>query len=143
MPGDVANVGGLRTLIVVLGGFFVALAIVALAHVLLLSSRRRGTDFAVLRAFGFRRRQVRRTVAVQSLVTVAVAAVVGVPVGWATGRIVWRLMVGDLGVVDEPTAPWALLVAFLPALVVVTLLVAAVPAWATARRRPVDALRAE
>ena len=143
VPGDVANVGGLRTLIVVLGGFFVALAIVALAHVLLLSSRRRGTDFAVLRAFGFRRRQVRRTVAVQSLVTVAVAAVVGVPVGWATGRIVWRLMVGDLGVVDEPTAPWALLVAFLPALVVVTLLVAAVPAWATARRRPVDALRAE
>ena len=143
LPGEVANVGGLRTLTVVLGGFFVALGVVALAHVLLLSSRRRRTDFAVLRAFGFRRRQVRRTVAVQALVTVAVGTVVGVPIGWATGRVVWRLMVGDLGVVDDPSAPWGLLVAFIPVVAAVALLVAVLPAWNTARRIPADALRAE
>jgi hypothetical protein len=143
VPGDVANVGGLRTLTIVLGGFFVALAVVALGHVLMLSSRRRRMDFAVLRAFGFRRRQVRRSVGVQALVTVVVGMVIGVPLGWVAGRVVWRLMVGDLGLVDEPSSPWALLAAFLPAVVVVALVVAVVPAWSAARRRPADALRAE
>jgi hypothetical protein len=143
LPGDVANVNGLRTLTLVLGGFFAALAVVALAHVLTISSRRRRGDFAVLRAFGFRRREVRRSVAVQAVVTVLVGTVVGVPLGLAVGRLVWRLMVGDLGVLDDPSAPWPLLIAVLPALVVAALVVAALPAWAAARRRPAELLRAE
>ena len=57
--------------------------------------------------------------------------VVGVPVGLVVGRVSWRLMVANVGVVDDPTQPWALLTLALPAVLVLALVVAAGPAWAT------------
>ena len=45
--------------------------------------------------------------------------------------------------IDDPTAPWDLLLVALPMVLVVVVAVAAGPAWASARRRPAAALRAE
>jgi hypothetical protein len=143
LPGDVSNLGGARGVTVALGAFFAVLAVVGLAHVLALSSRRRRVDFAVLRALGFHRGQVRRAVVVQALVITAIGLTVGVPVGLVAGRVSWRLMVASVGVIDDPTAPWGLLLLALPMVLVVVVAVAAGPAWASARRRPAAALRAE
>ncbi|MET0665705.1 MAG: FtsX-like permease family protein [Acidimicrobiales bacterium] len=143
LPGDVSNLDGARGVTVALGAFFAVLAVVGLAHALALSSRRRRVDFAVLRALGFHRGQVRRAVVVQALVITALGLTVGVPVGLVAGRVSWRLMVTSVGVIDDPTAPWGLLLLALPMVLVVVVAVAAGPAWASARRRPAAALRAE
>jgi ABC-type antimicrobial peptide transport system permease subunit len=143
LPGDVSNLDGARGVTVALGAFFAVLAVVGLAHVLALSSRRRRVDFAVLRALGFRRGQVRGAVVVQALVITALGLAVGLPVGLVAGRVSWRLMVSSVGVIDDPTAPWGLLLLALPMVLVVVVAVAAGPAWASARRRPAAALRAE
>ncbi len=143
VPGDVSNLDGVRTMTVVLGGFFAVLAVVGLAHLLAISSRRRRVDFAVLRALGMRRRQIRRSVALQAVVITMVGLVLGLPAGLVVGRASWRLMVTDVGVVDDPTQPWALLVLVVPAVLVLSVAVAAVPAWGSGRRRPAAILRAE
>lgn len=143
LPGDVSNLDGARGVTLALGAFFAVLAVVGLAHVLALSSRRRRVDFAVLRALGFHRGQVRRAVVVQALVITALGLMVGLPVGLVAGRVSWRLMVSSVGVIDDPTAPWGLLLLALPMVLVVVVAVAAGPAWASARRRPAVTLRAE
>ena len=57
----------------------VTLALIAVSHTLVTSERRRRPEFALLKALGFSRRQVRSTVTYQA-VTIAVAALVtGVP----------------------------------------------------------------
>ena len=143
LPGDVSNLDGARGVTLALGGFFAVLALVGLVHVLALSSRRRRVDFAVLRALGFHRGQVRRAVVVQALVIAGLGLVVGVPVGLVAGRVSWRLMVASIGVIDDPTAPWGRLLLILPVVLVLVVVVAAGPAWASARRRPAAVLRAE
>ena len=85
-PWRVSNLDGVRGVTVALGAFFAVLAVVGLAHVLAISSRRRRLDFAVLRALGFRRRQVPcASVTVQAVVITALGLVVGVPVGLVGG----------------------------------------------------------
>ena len=91
LPGDVSNLDGARGVTVALGAFFAVLAVVGLADGLASSSRRRRVDFAVLRALGFHRGQVRRAVVVQALVITALGLTVGVPVGLVAGRVAeWR-----------------------------------------------------
>ena len=143
LPGEISNLGGVRGVTVALGAFFGVVAVVGLIHLLTISARRRRLDFAVLRSLGFRRRQVRRAVTVQAVVITVLGLVVGVPVGLVVGRVSWRLMVANVGVVDDPTQPWALLTLALPAVLVLALVVAAGPAWASARRRPAAVLRSE
>ena len=80
---------------------------------------------------------------VQALVITALGLMVGLPVGLVAGRVSWRLRVSSVGVIDDPTAPWGLLLLALPMVLVVVVAVAAGPAWASARRRPAVTLRAE
>ena len=143
VPGEVSNLDGLRSLTRALGLFFAVLALVGLVHVLAVSSRRRRGDFAVLRTLGMRRRQVRRSVALQAIVITLIGVVIGVPVGLVAGRLSWRLMVEGIGVVDDPANPWSMLVAIVPVVLVLAVAVAAVPAWRSARRRPAAVLRSE
>ncbi len=143
VPGDVSNIQRVRSLTSALGAFFAVLAVLGLVHLLAVSARRRRLDIAVLRALGFRRRQVRRTVAVQAVVITGLGLVIGVPIGLVAGRATWRLMVGDIGVLDAPSQPWTVLAVIIPAVLLLAVLVAAVPAWGSTRRVPATALRAE
>jgi cell division protein FtsX len=143
VTGEVSNLDGVRTLTRTLGFFFAVLALVGRAHALAVSSRRRRSDFAVLRALGMRRREVRRSVALQAVVITLLGAVIGVPVGLVVGRHRWRVMVEGVGVVDDPANPWSVLATIVPAVLVLAVVVAAVPAWRSSRRRPATVLRAE
>lgn len=142
-PGSVKNIVQGRGVAVALACFFAALGIAGLFHALVVSSRRRRRDFAVLRALGFRRAQVRRTVMTQAVTIAVVGLVVGIPLGIAVGRFVWARLVGGLGVIDDPSTPWGVLVAVAPLTVAVAVLVAWSPGRHAAAGRPSESLRAD
>ena len=86
------------------------LAVVAtIGHTLLGLVRQRRRDYAVLKALGFTRSQVRTTVLTQSGAVLAVALAVSLPLGAAAGRWLWTAFAGRIGVIVEPTVPLLLL----------------------------------
>ncbi len=142
-PGDIRNLAEARNVALALALFFAGLGTIGLLHALVVSYRRRQGDFAILRALGFERRQVRAAVSVQSL-TLGVAGVVfGIPVGIVGGRLVWRALAGAVDVRAEPATPWLLILWVAVAAVVVALAVSWWPGRSAARGRPSEALRAE
>ena len=82
------------------------MALGVIVHVLASGLRANRRDLAVVRALGFRRRDVGRAVAWQSITYMLAALAVGVPIGVVVGRISWRLYAERLGVVPEPMVPW-------------------------------------
>jgi len=142
-PSDLADlerVGGLPS---VVAGLLGVMAVATLAHTLLTSVRRRRRDLAILKVIGFLRRQVSATVAWQSTTVAIVAVVVGVPLGVAAGRWAWQLFADRLGVPPESSTPAAALAVLVPATLLLSNLVAALPARLAARTRPTTVLRAE
>jgi ABC-type antimicrobial peptide transport system permease subunit len=119
------------------------MAVATLAHTLLTSVRRRRRDLAVLKVLGFVRSQVSATVAWQSSVIAAVAVVIGLPLGTASGRWAWHLFAGELGVPAQPTTPVLAAALLVAATLLLANLVAAVPARLAARTHPSVILRAE
>ena len=126
-----------------LGGVLAVLAIGTLTHTLLLTTRRRRKELAILKTLGFVPRQVRATVAWIALTIVAPALVIGLPLGIVAGRWGWRMFAEYLAVVPDPVAPvaGALLVAVVA--VTVALVIAAGTAATAARFRPATILRTE
>jgi FtsX-like permease family len=142
-PGAIRNLDEGRDLAIALAVFFAALGAVGLFHALLVSTRRRRGELAVLRALGLRRPQVRGAVLVQALALTAGGAVIGVPLGLVTGRLVWRALASGLGAVADPATPWTVMVVTPPIAAVVAALMAWAPGLAAVRARPADQLRVE
>jgi hypothetical protein len=143
LPVAVTSLGELRSLPLALGVFFALLASATVAHALVTTVRRRRQELAVLRSIGFTRRQSRVAIACQATLLALAGAVVGVPLGIVSGRLVWRWLAHNFPVVYVP--PLALLAVLLavPAALTVANLLAALPARSAARIRPAEALRAE
>jgi hypothetical protein len=66
-----------------------------------------------------------------------------VPIGLVLGRAAWRWVVDGIGVIELAATPVAAALALVPLAVALAALVAIVPAWSAARRRPALDLRAE
>jgi ABC-type antimicrobial peptide transport system permease subunit len=114
-----------------------------LVYTLLTAIRRRRRDLAVLKALGFLRRDLARTVTVQALTLAAFALVIGLPVGVALGRIVWNRFADWQGIPAVPTVTVWVLVLVAVAVLAAAALIAIVPARLAARTAPADALRTE
>jgi len=140
---ELANVKQVDRLPFVLSLMMAFLAAGTLAHVLVTTVRARRRDLAILKTLGFSRGQVRRAVAWQATTTALVGLVIGFPLGIAAGRAAWRIFAEQLGVVPEPALPWAPLLVYLAAIVIVANVIAAVPARLAARTRPAAVLKAE
>jgi ABC-type lipoprotein release transport system permease subunit len=119
------------------------LALLAVAHTLVTSVRRRRRELALLKTIGFGRRQVGATVAWQATTLATVGLVVGIPVGLLVGRAVWRLVADDLGVATDVTMPRLTLILTVVAALALDNVDAFYPARAAARTRPAVALRSE
>jgi ABC-type antimicrobial peptide transport system permease subunit len=114
-----------------------------LLHLLLVSVARRHVEAGLLKALGFVRRQVAAAVCWQAT-TVALAGIaVGVPVGVAAGRVLWRVFATNFGVVPVDVVEPVLIAALVAGVVAVANLLAAVPALLAARSQPARLLRAE
>jgi hypothetical protein len=141
-PGDVSNSTRVRGTALALSGVLALIALGLLVHVLVSSVRRRRRDLAVYMTLGFLRRQVAAVSAWQATTMAAIALVIGVPVGLAVGTLAWRLFAEQLGVDADAALPAVVLLA-VPGVLVLTILVAVVPALLAARTHPATVLRSE
>ncbi len=142
-PSQVAEIQDIRVLPSLLGGFLALLAVGAVGHALATAVRRRRHDVAVLRALGMTGRQSRWVVVTQATVLAGVGLVIGVPLGLALGRTVWRVVAENAPLhYQPPLAVWALLLTVPLALLIANLL-AAWPGRLAAKLRVGQTLRAE
>jgi ABC-type lipoprotein release transport system permease subunit len=144
LPPELTNLHNIRLLPDVLAAFLALVAIGAVSHVLVTSTRRRRRDFAVLRALGLGRGGTRLMLNAQGTAIGLFGLVMGVPLGLAAGRSGWRLVAERVPLAVVP--PFALLAVLLliPGAVVTVNALAVWPGRTVARRGlPAEALRAE
>ncbi len=142
-PAEIVNYRTMGAAPLILAGMLGAAAVVALAVTLATATRRRSRDFALLKTLGFARRQIVAVVIWQAAVSVAIGAVIGIPLGIAVGRFLWDRFATELYVVPEPAiSPVTTAVVGVSALAL-AILTAIVPGWLAARTRIASALRAE
>jgi putative ABC transport system permease protein len=118
-------------------------SVLSLSMTVLSLVRRRRHEFALLKALGMVRGQIRAVIAWQTSLTLLVALAVGVPLGIALGRLAWQRFAGSLGVVPVAAVPVLLLVAGAVVLVLTGNLLTSLPAALAARTRAALILKAE
>jgi len=114
-----------------------------LAHLLVVSVSRRRTESGLLKALGFVRRQIAAVVLWQAGAVAVAGIAIGVPLGLAAGRVIWRAFARNVGVVPVPVLPGWLIAALAAGVLVAALAIAIVPALTAARSRADQVLRAE
>jgi len=143
LPNAVFDIQRIRSLPVLLAALLALLAVAALVHSLVSTVRSSRRDLAMLRALGFVRRQLTATTAAMALWFVALALVIGLPLGVVVGRVAWSALDRLLGAGSAPSVPVVLLLCIVPATVAVAGLAALAPSWLAGRTRPAAALRTE
>ncbi|SDS03180.1 ABC transporter permease [Jiangella sp. DSM 45060] len=142
-PTPVAEIRQIRTLPVALAGFLAVLALGAVGHALATAVRRRRHELAVLRAVGLTRRQSRAVVTTQASVLALAGMLIGVPLGVALGRTVWRYVAKTTPLLYVPPVAALALALVPPVALVAANLLAAWPSQRAASLRVSSVLRAE
>jgi putative ABC transport system permease protein len=142
LPGPVRDLGELRALPWVLGGFLAVLAASVLAHSLVSAVGARRADLAVLRALGSTRVEAAGAVAAMAITMLVVGAAVGVPLGVLVGRLVWFEVARATGVAGDVMIPVSALAAG-AVIAIAAVLAAAGPAVRAARLGIATVLRSE
>ena len=142
-PVELARLREIEAFPWVLTAFLVTVGLVATAHAVLTTTRRRRGDLAVLRSMGLARRDVYQAISVQAGALALIGAAIGAPLGVVAGGALWRGLARTLGVVVTVEVPWTAIF-----LATVADLRRPRPAGAGAARRvartpPAHALRAE
>jgi hypothetical protein len=136
---NVAEIGKVPTMLAVVLGI---IGIVAVAHAVVLAVRRRRRSLAVLAALGMTQRQRLRIVLAMATTMILVGLVIGIPLGLILGSYVWNLMATGLRVDFEASVPVLAVCGVALLGVVLTLLVALLPARDAAHVQPAPLLRA-
>jgi predicted lysophospholipase L1 biosynthesis ABC-type transport system permease subunit len=114
-----------------------------LGQFIVVSGRRRRRDFAILKALGLLRRQVRSITAWQVSTLTMLALLAGLPLGIVVGRLSWALFGHGLGIPAVAVTPVREVLIMVPAVLVIANAVALWPGQATARLSTAGVLRAE
>ena len=104
-PGKITTLAGIALIPLSLSALLLLIALATFTHLLLRSTRTRRHDLAVLSALGFVRRQIWAVIAWQAAGLMAVAVLIGLPIGIAAGRWGWTAFATQLGVLPEPVIP--------------------------------------
>lgn len=142
-PTTLVNFGEAVDFPLILGLILAIFGAATLTHLLVVSVGRRRQEMGLLKALGFVSRQVGATVYWQATTITLVGLVVGVPVGIALGRVIWRAFALNVGVVPDPVVDPGVIVGLGAAVLFGALLLAIGPALAAARARPARLLRVE
>ncbi|HEY0936898.1 MAG TPA: FtsX-like permease family protein, partial [Trebonia sp.] len=135
--GESANFPLLIAIVVALAG------IAALTHLMTVSVTRRRRETGLLKTLGFVRRQITAMVFWQALAVALTALTAGIPLGLFTGRIIWRVFATNLGVIPFTVYPGWLLAAIAAGFLLVSLVIAVLPARSAAASPTSQLLRAE
>jgi ABC-type lipoprotein release transport system permease subunit len=142
-PAVVTNLGQVEYLPRLLAIFVGLLAILTLGHAVTTTVRFRRREFGTLRALGTTRPVSAEIVVCQTVATLAVALLGGIPLGIAAGRFTWKPIAERAHLVVAPVVPTGWLAAMAGAAAVAGAVVTIIPAWRAARLRPAQILRAE
>lgn len=142
-PNGVTNFARIDGTPEVLAALLAALGVAVLGQLAVVSGHRRRHDFAILKALGLLRRQIRGITAWQASILAGLALVIGVPLGLAAGRWSWQLFGDGLGIPADAHVPVALLLIMVPAVLIIANAVALWPGRSAARIRPAQVLRTE
>ncbi len=140
-PAAVANVAEIGRLPEILALVLGAIGMVAVAHAVVLAVRRRRHELAVLGALGMTRWQRSRIVMAMAGTMVGLGLLIGIPVGLLLGSFVWSLVARDLRVDWSADIPTIAVLTILVLSVVITLLIALLPARNAGRVRAAAELR--
>ena len=142
-PLELTQLRNVRLLPLALGVFLALLGVGATGHALATAVRRRRHDVAVLRALGITRGQSRLVVVAHAATLGAIGLLLGVPLGIALGRTLWRVVADRTPLLyAPPLAPLAVALS-VPVALGIAALLASLPARRAARLRLADVLRAE
>lgn len=139
----VENLGTVRTFPAALAAFLALLGVGVVGNALVLGVRRRQGDLAVVRALGMTGGQAAATIGVQSLALVLVGLVYGAPIGLVLGRFLWRTVAETLPLEYVPPASLTAVLWVAGTALVLTVLLALLPARRAARFPIAAVLRAE
>jgi ABC-type lipoprotein release transport system permease subunit len=142
-PAAIADVAGMRRLPLALGAFFAMTMAGGFAISIAVATRARRRELAILGALGCSPRQRAASVRWHALTVAVIALLVGIPLGIAVGRTLYRAFAVDLGVVPHVAIPVMWTAAVAAAALAVGLLASAGPARAAARPASPILLRAE
>jgi hypothetical protein len=126
-----------------LGGFLAAVGLVAVAHAIIVTLRRRRPDLAVLRSIGLGSNGIYQAIGSQAAVITVIGAAIGIPLGVAAGQALWRTLATSLGVVISVTVPWPTIIVVAVVTSLAIAVVALIPARTAARTPIAAALRTE
>ena len=142
-PAEVRNAVQLRAVAVTLALFTGALGLALVTNAVFVTRRRRGRDLAVLRALGMTPAQTVRVFGAQTATISIVSILIGLPVGIVAGRLTFARIIDHAGADVGPATAWGVIAAVVVAVVVLTPVIAAWPAWRAARMPAAAALGGE
>ena len=132
------GINTLLNLLFVLLSLSIIVSLFGIVNTLVLTVFERTRELGMLRAVGMTRRQLRRMIRHESIITALIGAALGIPVG-----IVLALMVGQAIEYPAFTIPVGTLVVFIFAAILAGILAAIFPARRAARLNVLEALQYE
>ena len=132
------GINTLLNLLYVLLSLSILISLFGIVNTLVLTVFERTRELGMLRAIGMTRRQVRRMIRHESIITALIGAALGIPVG-----VVLALMVGKAIKYPAFTIPWGTLVVFVIAAILAGLVAAIIPARRAGRLNVLQALQYE
>ena len=142
-PNGLTNYASVDAIPEVLAALLAGLGTCVLGQAAVMSGRRRRREFAILKALGLLRRQIREISAWQVTIWAGLALLIGLPLGLAAGRWSWQLFGAGLGVAAHARVPVTLVLVMVPAVLIIANAVALWPGRSAARVSPARALRTE
>jgi ABC-type antimicrobial peptide transport system permease subunit len=142
-PVEIVNFHSMGTTPTIFSSCLALGAIAALGITLAASVRRRRRDLALLKALGFKQRQLASAIAWQATVAAVFGAVFGVPLGIIIGRQLWILFARSIDAVPDPSIPVWSIVFVAVGTILFANLVAAIPGRIAGRTSTALVLRSE